>query len=323
MQERNIGTSDLRVSVVGLGCNNFGGRMDLAATRLVVDKAIDVGITLFDTADAYGEPNMGGSEECLGQILGERRKKIVLATKFGLPMDKSGNRQGASRRYITEAVEASLRRLRTDWIDFYQLHKPDPKTPIEETLRTLDELVRAGKVRAIGCSNMTAAQVDEAQACASKNGLTPFVCSQEQYSALVRGIERELIPALRRHKLGLLPYFPLASGLLTGKYKHGAPMPEGSRLATSQRHINRFVTDDYMLAAEKLAAYCAQRGRTLLELAFGWLLSDPIIPSVIAGASKPEQLEQNVNAAGWTMTATERAEVDRITAGLPDPKGPG
>lgn len=322
MQHRTLGNSDLEVSVVGLGCNNFGGRMDLPATRAVVDRAIDLGITLFDTADAYGDPNKGGSEEALGEILGERRKHIVLATKFGLPMSQDATRARGSRAYIMQAVEASLKRLKTDWIDLYQYHRPDGVTPLEETLRALDDLVRQGKVRHIGCSNMTAAQVDEAQACAEANGLAPFVSSQEQYSALVRGIEHDLLPAIRRHALALLPYFPLASGLLTGKYRRGEPAPAGSRLAYSQRHMNRFGNDRYLDAVDALDAFCRRRGRTLLELAFGWLLANPSIPSVIAGATKPEQLDQNVAAAGWALTSDEYAEINRMTADLPPPSGP-
>jgi aryl-alcohol dehydrogenase-like predicted oxidoreductase len=316
MQHRNLGSSSLRVSIVGLGCNNFGGRIDLEATRKVVDKAIETGITLFDTADAYGEPK-GGSEECLGAILSTRRKQIVLASKCGLPMDESGTRQGASRRYITQAIEASLKRLRTDWIDLYQIHRPDPKTPIEETMRTLQDLIQQGKVRHIGCSNFSAAQLAEAQACAKQASLTPFVSAQDQYSLLVRDIEGELSPSIKKHGLGLLPYFPLASGLLTGKYKRGAPMPEGSRLAYSQRHINRFGHDANMQAVEQLEAFVTQRGHTLLELAFGWLLSKPFVASVIAGATKPEQIEANGAAAGWIPSAEECTEVERITANLP------
>jgi aryl-alcohol dehydrogenase-like predicted oxidoreductase len=322
MQHRKLGKSDLTVSVVGLGCNNFGGRMEFAATQRVVDRALDIGITLFDTADAYGDPNKGGSEEALGAILGERRKRIVLATKFGLPMADDAPRDRGSRRYIMQALEASLKRLRTDWIDLYQYHRPDGVTPFEETLRALDDLVREGKVRAIGCSNMTAAQIDEAQACARANGLTAFVSTQEQYSVLVRGIEQDLLPAAERHGLALLPYFPLASGLLTGKYRRGTPAPEGSRLAYSQRHMSRFGNARYLDAVEELDTFCKARGRTLLELAFGWLLARPSIPSVIAGATRPEQLDQNVAAAGWALSPEELAEVNRITANLPPPAGP-
>jgi aryl-alcohol dehydrogenase-like predicted oxidoreductase len=228
MQQRNLGSSGLRVSVVGLGCNNFGMKLDLEQTRAVVHKALDCGITLFDTADSYG--NRGGSEEALGQVLGDRRKDIVLATKFGLPMDAAETKKGASRRYILSAVEASLGRLKTDWIDLYQLHRPDPLTPIEETVRALDDLVRAGKVRYIGCSNLPAWQVVDALWTAKQVGGTSFICCQDEYSLLARDIERELIPAISAHGLGLLPYFPLASGLLTGKYQRNAAMPQDARL---------------------------------------------------------------------------------------------
>ena len=210
MQERNLGSSGLRVSLVGLGCNNFGGRIDLEATRKVVHKALDLGITLFDTADIYGE--RGGSETFLGQILGERRKDIVLATKFGMEMDAAGKKKGGSRGYVMQAVEDSLRRLRTDWIDLYQLHRPDPLTPIEETLRVLDDLVRQGKVRYIGCSNLPAWQVVEAQWTARTEHLNAFASCQDEYSLLVRDIERELVPAIEAYRMGLLPFFPLASG---------------------------------------------------------------------------------------------------------------
>jgi aryl-alcohol dehydrogenase-like predicted oxidoreductase len=311
VQQRKIGRSDLTVSVVGLGCNNFGGRIDLDATRRVVHKALDLGITLFDTADVYGE--RGGSETCLGQILGPRRKDILLASKFGLPMDDDGRMRGASRAYVMSAVEASLKRLRTDWIDLYQLHRPDPKTPIEETLRALDDLVRQGKVRYLGCSNLPAWQVVEAQWTARHNGLNAFVSSQNEYSLLVRDAERELLPALEAYGLGLLPYFPLASGLLTGKYKRSLPPPQGARLSNA-RYGDRYFTEANWRCVEQLEEFCTPRGRTLLELAFGWLLARPSLASVIAGATRPEQIEANVRAAGWILTTDEREEVDRITA---------
>src|SRR5690348_8618188 len=243
MQLRNLGRSGLRVSVVGLGCNNFGGRIDLDATRRVVHKALDLGITFFDEADTYGDPR-GNSETFLGDILGDRRKDIVLATKFARPMDAAGRYQGASRRYIIAEVEDSLRRLKTDWIDLYQLHQPDPLTPIEETLRALDDLVRAGKVRYIGCSNLKAWQVVDAAWTAKSEGLTAFVSAQDEYSLLARGIEADLIPALEDKGMGLLPYFPLASGLLTGKYKHGGDAPKGTRMAAIKRLADRFMTEE-------------------------------------------------------------------------------
>ena len=313
MKIRNLGRSGLQVSLVGLGCNNFGGRLDLAATRKVVHRALDLGVTLFDTADIYGE--RGRSEEYLGESLGDRRKDIVLATKFGMAMDDAGVRKGASRRYILSAVEASLKRLKTDWIDLYQLHQPDPLTPIEETLRTLDDLIRQGKVRYVGCSNLPAWQVVEALWTAKHAGLDRFVCCQDEYSLVVREPERELIPAMERYGLGLLPYFPLASGLLTGKYKRNASMPAGARLTETKRLADRYLTEANWRIVERLEDFCARRGRTLLELAFSWLAARPTVASVIAGATRPEQVEQNVNAGGWTLTAEELAEIDRITTG--------
>jgi aryl-alcohol dehydrogenase-like predicted oxidoreductase len=312
MQTRKLGTSDLHVSVVGLGANNFGGRMDLAATRRVVERALDLGVTLIDTADSYG--GGGASEICLGEILGPRRKDIVLATKFGMAVGGARKLAGASRAYIMEAVEQSLRRMRTDWVDLYQVHRPDPATPIEETLRALDDLTRQGKVRAVGCSNMTAAQVIEAHAAAQRIGVTGFVSFQDEYSLLARGIERELVPAAQARGLALLPYFPLASGLLTGKYHAGAPMPEGARLSYSPRHSDQFINDRNWRIVGELDAFAARHGHTLIELAFAWLLAKPFVPSVIAGASRPEQVEQNVGATGWILSAEELAEVDRITA---------
>jgi aryl-alcohol dehydrogenase-like predicted oxidoreductase len=311
MQFRNVGKSGLRVSLVGLGCNNFGGRIDLEASRQVVHKALDLGITLLDTADIYGE--RGGSETVLGQILGDRRKDIVLATKFGMVMDDARGLKGASRRYIMAAVEASLKRLRTDWIDLYQLHTPDPLTPIGETLRALDDLVRQGKVRYVGCSNLRAWQVVEAQWTATSRGLDAFAACQDEYSLVVREIERELVPAMQAYGLGLLPYFPLASGLLTGKYRRGEPAGEDTRFAKMQRLGERYLTEANFAAVDRLAAFAAARGHNLLELAFSWLAARPQIASIIAGATKPEQVEQNVKAVEWQLTAEELAEVDRLT----------
>jgi aryl-alcohol dehydrogenase-like predicted oxidoreductase len=313
MEIRNLGRSGLRVSTIGLGCNNFGGRIDLEATRAVIHKAIDLGITLLDTADTYGE--RGGSETLMGRVLGDHRKNIVLATKFGNPMDDAGVRQGGSRHYIMTAVEDSLRRLRTDWIDLYQIHSFDPRTPIEETLRALDDLVRQGKVRYIGCSNFPAWRVTEAWWTAQMRGLNEFVSCQDEYSLVFRAPEAELMPAARAAGMGMLPYFPLASGLLTGKYRRNAPMPPGTRLAATQRLADRYLTERNWVIAEKLADFVEARGKTMLELAFSWLLSRDPVTSVIAGATKPEQLEQNVKAGTWKLTAEELAEIDRITAG--------
>jgi aryl-alcohol dehydrogenase-like predicted oxidoreductase len=311
MQKRKLGSSGPEVSLVGLGANNFGGRIDLAASRRVVDRALELGITLIDTADAYG--NKGGSEECLGQILGPRRKDVVLATKFGLPMDDAGKLRGASRRYIMQAAEASLRRLKTEWIDLYQLHRPDAQTPIEETLRALDDLVKAGKVRFIGCSNLSAVQLEQAQSVAASNHLVSFVCCQDEYSLLERDLEKDRLAVMRKYGLGLLPYFPLASGLLTGKYKHGAPLPPGSRLAKSPPRGGSVINARNWRIVDALSAFAAARGHTLLEVAISWLASRPYVPSIIAGATLPEQVEQNIAAGGWALSPADLAEIDRIT----------
>ena len=312
MEIRNVGKSGLRVSLVGLGCNNFGGRLDVAGTRRVVDRAIDAGITLFDTADSYG--NRGGSETQLGEVLGERRNRIVLATKFCSPMDDAGALKGASRRYIMSAVEASLQRLRTHWIDLSQLHWPDPLTPMEETLRALDDLVHQGKVRYIGCSNLDAWQVADAAWTARHHGLTPFICAQNEYSLLVRGQSAPLLPALAQYGMGLLPYFPLGGGLLSGKYKQGEPLPDG-RLKSTKTSADRFLTERNWALTSKLERFAAERGHTLIELAFGWLASHDAIPSIIAGATKPEQIDANVAAAGWRLSPDERAALDPLLEG--------
>ena len=313
MEIRNLGQSGLRVSAIGLGCNNFGGRIDLEPTRAVIHKALDLGITLFDTADTYGE--RGGSETLMGQILGDDRKRIVLATKFAMPMDDVGVKIGGSRRYIMQAVEDSLRRLRTDWIDLYQMHQTDPRTPIEETLRALDDLVRQGKVRYIGCSNFPSWQLVEASWTARSHGLNPFVSCQDEYSLIFRKPEADLMPAARKYGMGMLPYFPLASGLLTGKYRRNAPMPPGTRLAGAQRLAERYLTERNWGIAERLGDFVEERGHTMLELAFSWLLAQTPVTSVIAGATRPEQLEQNVKAGSWVLSAEELAEIDRISAG--------
>jgi len=311
MQKRTLGTAGLDVSLVGLGANNFGGRMDLEASRRVIDRALDLGVTLIDTADTYG--NRGGSEEILGKLLGPRRKAIVLATKFGLPMDQDGKLRGASRRYIMQAVEASLRRLNTDWIDLYQLHRPDPQTPIEETLRALDDLVKAGKVRAIGCSNLSAAQLEESFAVAQRHHLATFVTCQDEYNLLERALDKDRAPVMVRHGVGLLPYFPLASGLLTGKYRQDAPLPAGTRLGNDPRRAGEFINPRNWRIVEALKSFAAARGHSLLELAMSWLASRPFIPSIIAGATRPEQVEQNIAAVGWTLSAADLAKIDRIT----------
>lgn len=312
MEFRNLGRSGLRVSTVGLGCNNFGMKLDEAQTGAVINAAIDAGITLFDTADMYGA--RGGSETHMGAVLGARRKDIVLASKFGMAMDDAGHKLGGSRGYIMKAVEDSLTRLRTDWLDLYQLHQPDPRTPIDETLRALQDLVSQGKVRYIGCSNLPAWQMVEAHFEAELANVGGFVSAQEEYNLLNRGIEKDVLPVARKYGFGILPYFPLASGLLTGKYKRGA-MPEGARLTAMPKFANRtYVTDANFAKVEALDAFATEHGHTLLELAFGWLLAESATASVIAGATKPEQIASNVAAAGWTLSAEEKAAVDLIVA---------
>ena len=310
MKTRSLGKSGPQVSLVGLGCNNFGWYIDLEGASAVVHKALDAGITLLDTADIYG--GNGTSETMLGQILGSRRKDIVLATKFGMPMDEAGKKKGASRAYIMSEVEDSLSRLKTDWIDLYQIHGPDPETPMEETLRALTDLVSQGKVRYIGCSNHRAWQVVDAECISRIKGLQAFISCQDEYSLLMREPEKELIPAIRAHGLGLLPYFPLASGLLTGKYRRDRA-PEGARLAKTKRLADRYLTEANFRKVELLQDFCAKRGHSLLELAFSWLAANPVVSSIIAGATRPEQIEQNVKAVNCELTAEEIAEVDLIT----------
>ena len=312
MQKRKLGAGGPDVSIVGLGANNFGGRTDAAMSERVIAKALDCGITLIDTSDNYG--NRGGSETILGNALGTRRKDIVLATKFGLPMDDSGSKRGASRRYAMQAVEASLRRLKTDWIDLYQVHFPDSQTPIDETLRALDDLVKAGKIRFIGCSNFSAAQLQQALGVSQREHLAAFVTCQDQYNLLERGLEKDRLQVMRQYGLGLLPYFPLASGLLTGKYRQDSAAPAGTRFAgATPRGNDAFLNARNWRLVHALSDFATKRGHTLLELAFSWLLSRPYVPSVIAGATRPEQIEQNIAAAGWTLSDADIAEVDRIT----------
>ncbi len=313
METRNLGGSGLRVSAVGLGCNNFGQRSDLETSRKIIHKAIDLGITLFDTADIYA--GRGGSENVLGQVLGDRRKDIVLATKYAKPMADDGTKQGASRRYIMQAVEDSLRRLKTDYIDLYQQHDYDDLTPIDETLRALEDLIRHGKVRYIGCSNFPAWRVSEAQHVARQINTHAFVSCQDEYSLLVRDIEKDLLPMAQTYNLGLLPFFPLANGLLVGKYKRGEKPPADSRLGKVDYLRERYMNDRNLDIVQKLDAFAKQHGKTLLELAFSWLAARPQVSSVIAGASSPEQIEQNVKAIAWTLTADDMATIDQITKG--------
>ena len=302
MQTRKVGS--LQVSVVGLGCNNFGWRIDAEASAKVIDTAIESGVTFFDTADRYGK---GQSEDFLGRALGKRRDQIILATKFGMEMEKG--QQGASPIYVLEAVDASLRRLRTDRIDLYQLHQPDPKTPIADTLGALDELVRAGKVREIGCSNFSVAQIREATD--ASQGRAQFVSVQNEFSLFHREPETNgVLPECERRRLAFLPYFPLASGLLTGKYREGKKLPEGSR--TADGWGPKVFTEQNLAIVELLIEFAESKGHTILELAFSWLLSHKPVASVIAGASKPEQVRANAKAADWQLAADDLAQIDAI-----------
>lgn len=309
MQTRKIGSLD--VSIVGVGCNNFGMRIDEEQTKAVVDAAIEAGINFFDTADVYGM--RGKSEEFLGKALGSRRDDVLIATKFGSPMADDGRSQGAGRRWIAEAVEDSLRRLGTDRIDLYQLHVPDANTPQEETLAALDELVRSGKVREIGCSNFGSTLMDEARAISEEKGLASYQSVQNNYSLLERGVEKKVLPACERLGMGFLPYFPLASGLLTGKYRSKDDLPEGTRIALMAQaapdRAEQVLSDENLSIVQKLEAYAAERGHTMLELAMSWLASKPVVSSVIAGATKPEQVEANVGAVGWKMTDEEVEQI--------------
>jgi aryl-alcohol dehydrogenase-like predicted oxidoreductase len=293
MRTRPLGDGGPQVSVVGLGCNNFGSRVDERGTRAVVDAALDAGVTLFDTADVYG--NRGGSEELLGKALRKRRDRVVLATKFGHEMSDDAPPNRGSREYVRSAIEASLKRLRTDWVDLYQYHRPDGVTPIAETLGALNELVEEGKVRHVGSSNFDGRMVVEADDLARDRGWARFVTAQNQYSFLRREAEEELLPTCERLGIGVLPYFPLASGLLTGKYRRGQPAPAGSRLVTRPEHL----TDEAFDRVEALERYAQERGVTLLDVAIGGLAAMPAIASVIAGATKPEQVRANAAAGEW------------------------
>ncbi|MEV1288438.1 aldo/keto reductase [Micromonospora sp. NPDC049679] len=313
MTYRRMGDSGLVVSVVGVGCNNFGRRLDLDGTRAVVDAALEVGINFFDTADIYGEPH-GASEEQLGAALKGRRDDVVVATKFGMAMEGLNGRDfGArgARRYVGRAVEASLRRLDTDYIDLYQMHEPDPGTPIEETLAALDDLVHAGKVRYLGCSNFAGWQIADADWTARSGGLTRFVSAQNHYNLINRAVEGEVLPACERFGLGMLPFFPLANGLLTGKYKRGGQPPEGSRLAAGGRYAERLAAAPWD-TIEAIGAFAAERGRSILDVAIGGLAAKPAVTSVIAGATRPDQVRANAAAGAWQPSADDMAALNAI-----------
>jgi aryl-alcohol dehydrogenase-like predicted oxidoreductase len=314
METRKIGSLD--VSVVGLGCNNFGMRIDADQTKTVVDACIDAGVTLFDTADVYG--GRGKSEEFLGKALGKRRDDVIIATKFGSPMSDDGQSQGGSPRWIKQAVEDSLRRLGTDRIDLYQHHFPDRDTPFEDTLSALNDLVQEGKVREIGCSNYAGKHIAKCARISNDNGFARFVSAQNNYSLLERSPEPDVIEACEHNGLGLLPYFPLASGLLTGKYRTKEDRPEGARITMMAQAMperaEQVLTDDAFEKIGKLRAFAEEHGHTLLDLAMSWLATKPVIASVIAGATKPEQVKANVEAASWRLSDDEMAQVNEIAS---------
>jgi aryl-alcohol dehydrogenase-like predicted oxidoreductase len=311
LPNRRLGRSEIEVSAVGLGCNNFGGRLDLERTATVLEAALDAGVTLFDTADIYG--GGGGSERLMGEVLEGRRGEFVLATKFGMRIqgaeDPPDARRG-SREYIRWAVEGSLRRLRTDRIDLYQYHQPDGATPLAQTLAALDELVEEGVVGTIGCSNFSAAQLEEAERISRAEGLARFETLQNEYSLLQRGIEAEVSPACERLGVSILPFFPLASGLLSGKYRRGEAAPEGARLAGR----DRVGSDEQFDVVERLEGFAAERGIDVLTVAIAGLAAQPGVGSVIAGATRPEQVGANVAAIGWTPSAADLAEIDRLAS---------
>ena len=314
MRYRSLGSSGLLVSVVGLGCNNFGSRLDAAAARNVIDAALDAGITLLDTSDSYG--GGGGSESAIGEALVGRRDSVVLATKFGSPTyDPFGPAGGrhAGRSWIRRAVEASLRRLRTDYLDLYQLHFPDPGTPLEETIAAMSELVTEGKVRYLGHSNLAGWQIARAAHLGKELGAIPFVSAQNEYSLLERGLEAEVVPACETYGLGVLPYFPLANGLLTGKVRRGQPMPEGTRIAARKG----YVTDDKLDRVEALVSFAEERKISLLDVAIGGLAAQRAVASVIAGATSAEQVRANAAAGDWEPTTDDLAALDELVPGPP------
>ena len=304
--KRSLGVLGPEVSVVGLGCNNFGRRVDLAGTRAVVDAAIEQGITFLDTSNTYGDPR-GQSETFLGEVLQGRRNRVVLATKFGMDMGDGRGPRG-SRAYIRQAVEASLDRLRTDVIDYYWYHEPDGVTPIAETLGALDELVRGGIVRYIGASNFSAEQIEEADAVARDRGFARFTAIQNNYSLLVRDADRDVLPTCERLGLGFVPFFPLASGLLTGKYRRGQPAPTGTRLAGRPQ----VATDAQFDAVEAVAGFAAEHDASMVDVAIGALLANETVSSVIAGATRPEQVRANVAAARWIPNETDLEELEGL-----------
>ncbi len=315
MEQRNVGKSGLRVSEIGLGCNNFGWTMEAPDSEKIINKALDLGVTLFDTAPVYGATG-GESETILGAALGKRRKDAIILTKFGVPVPIAPPyRMNTSRAAILSSIEASLKRMSTDYIDIYMLHWPDWSTPMQETMRTLASLVKAGKVRYIGCSNIPAWRLVEAQWIARSEGLDEFIVSQNDYSLANREADQSLLPALDAYGVSFMPYSPLANGLLTGKYSSKSPPPADSRLGKNMWGLaEKFLSPKNLALADALGAFAKARGHSMLELAYGWLLSKPSICSVIGGATKIEQIEKNVASGGWRLTAEEMADVDKICA---------
>ena len=311
MNYRQLGNSGLRVSVIGLGTNQFGGKVDQAGVNEIIDGCLDLGINFIDTADTYSR---GNSETTLGVALKGKWDRVVFATKVVSPTGDGPNDRGASRYHIINGVEASLRRMQTDHIDLYQMHRWDDITPIEETLRALDDLITSGKVRYIGASNYTAWQLARANVIAELRNWTPFVSIQNHYHMLERGEEREMIPFCNAHNVGILPFFPLAGGFLTGKYKRGEAAPEGSR-GESSAYVQKYMTDDNYTIVETLTAWAEERGHTMTELAHAWLLAQPQVSSVISGATRLEQVQANVQAADWRLTAEELAVVNAVLSG--------
>jgi aryl-alcohol dehydrogenase-like predicted oxidoreductase len=311
MEYRKLGQTGTKVSVIGIGCNNFGMRIDQSASKSVVDAALDCGINFFDTADVYGE--RGKSEEYLGSALKGNRQDVIIASKFGAPMGDGELDKGASRRYIFKAVEASLTRLGTDYIDLYQLHLPDSDTGVEETLAALHDLVTQGKIRYLGNSNFSGWQIADADWYARSAGLNRFVTAQNQYSLMDRRVEREVLPACERFGLGMLPYFPLASGLLTGKYQRGIDAPQDSRLKAWGERGKQSLSDENFNVIEKLTAYANDHDHSLLELAMSWLVRKPVISSVIAGATKPQQVIDNASACEWKLSEEEMNEIASVS----------
>ena len=313
MQYRRLGHSGLQVSVIGLGTNNFGPRLDYPAAERVLRQAVEAGINFIETSNTYGE---GQAEVFIGKALRGTRSQVLIATKVASNLGDGPNMHGASRKHILEEVDRSLQRLQTDYLDLYQIHYYDPFTPLEETLRTMDHLVHQGKVRYIGCSNFAAWQVADAMGVSRALGLEPLVSVEPEYSMLKRAIEKELLPCCTRYQLGILPYFPLASGFLTGKYKQGQPAAAGTRFSVQQQRAATILTPENFAVLEQLEAFAAARARPLVELAFAWLLAHPQVSSVIAGATTPEQIIANVQAADWHLSAIEMEELDGILQAL-------